>query len=88
MGFCCPNDEKVIHYTGRPGSKANAEVRETSREEFASGADVKDIEVVRYGKCVSIDETLTLAREQVGERRYSLVFNNCEPGFPIWVEPN
>ena len=66
---------KVIHYTGEPGSKSNAAISETTKKEFSSGLKVQ---VVKYGKCLPVSRTLELAKSRVGEKKYNLVFNNCE----------
>ena len=66
---------KVIHYTGEPGSKSNAAISETIKEEFSSGLKVQ---VVKYGKCLPVSRTLEIAESRIGEQKYNLVFNNCE----------
>jgi hypothetical protein len=52
-----------------------AEVKETTREEFADGGNV---EVIASTRGVSTDEVANRARQRIGEKGYNLVFNNCE----------
>jgi hypothetical protein len=68
-------DNKVVHFTGEPGRKSMAEVKETTREEFADGGNV---EVVASTRGVSADEVANRARQRIGEKDYNLVLNNCE----------
>jgi hypothetical protein len=67
--------DRVVHFTGEPGSKSDAAIRETVVSEFSQGGS---IEVVEYGKCLQEDETVRLARSRIGEADYHLVQNNCE----------
>ncbi len=67
--------KRVIHFTGEPGSKSNASIRETTFEEFCDG-DTPFI--LEYSECFSANKTIRLAREKMGEKDYGLFTNNCE----------
>ncbi len=66
---------RVVHFTGEPGSKANAFIAETSVSEFACGGEVQTTE---YANCLPVAKSISLARSRIGEEGYNLVFNNCE----------
>jgi hypothetical protein len=68
-------DGQVIHYTGEPGHKSDASIKKTLIKEFTCDGVV---EVVKYSKCLPIDETIALAEERIGENTYNLIFCNCE----------
>ena len=72
---------QVIHYTGEPGRKSNASIKKTPMKEFACDGVV---EVVKYSKCLPIDETIALAEERLGENAYNLIFHNCEHFAWFW----
>ncbi len=65
---------RVIHYAGADGEGA-ARVRETEFDVFVAGSNVYVIhERPRYSQ----GDIVLRARSRIGERRYSLVANNCE----------
>jgi len=67
--------KRVIHFTGEPGQKPGAEIKETSPEDFLLGGK---LEIVSYSNCLPIEETLNIAKSFVGAKGYNLIFNNCE----------
>lgn len=73
-------DGRVIHFTGEPGSKADASIKEASITDFLSGGN---IEIVEYGKSNTADEVISRAKSRLNETGYNLVFNNCEH-FAFW----
>ena len=68
-------NKQVVHYTGEPGSKSNARIAKTTLAEFAQGAEIQSVE---YGKCLPVSRTVELAQSRLSEKKYHLVFNNCE----------
>ncbi len=76
-------DGTVIHASGEPGRmKLDAEVRRSRFEDFARGGRV---EVANRGERLPADQIERRARAALGERNYSLLFNNCEH-FARWCE--
>ncbi|RMD85163.1 MAG: hypothetical protein D6815_02490 [Candidatus Dadabacteria bacterium] len=75
-------DGTVVHYTGEPGNKANARVRRTSMAAFLKGGKK---EVVHYGRALPPAEVEKRALSQLGRRRYSLFWENCEH-FATWCK--
>ncbi len=67
--------ERVIHYSGEVARKADAHVCEVSLAEFANGGRVHVVTVPDVSRA---DAIVQRARSRMGERRYSLVTNNCE----------
>lgn len=67
---------RVIHYSGELARKADASVREDALATFASDAvvEVRPYASAGHGR----DAVVARALSRVGERRYELVFNNCE----------
>jgi hypothetical protein len=68
-------DGNVIHYTGEEKEKKDPLVRETDIEDFLKGGNLKKR---AYRKCLPPSETLSLAKEHLSDRSYSLSLNNCE----------
>jgi hypothetical protein len=68
-------DGLVIHFTGTPGSKFEAEIR---REPIAVFAVDAKVEVRRYEKRLGVAETVARAESKLGESGYNLFANNCE----------
>ena len=68
-------DGNVIHYTGEEKEKKNPLVRETDIEDFLKGGNLKKR---TYRKRLPPSETLSLAKEHLSDRSYSLTLNNCE----------
>lgn len=75
-------DGTVIHYTGTPFER-NAAVKRESRNVFAEGGEV---EVVSHPGGFGAHKTIGRARSRMGEKKYDLVFNNCEH-FALWCCP-
>lgn len=68
-------DGKVIHFTGSIREKVNPEVHETDLSSLLKG------EILRrrdYKKRLPACETINLAREQLLDKSYSMIWNNCE----------
>lgn len=66
----------VIHASGEPGRmKLDAEVRYSSWDDFARGGEV---ETVDDGSQAEGDEIVDRALTALGNKDYSLLFNNCE----------
>ncbi len=72
----------VIHFTGEPGNKVNAQVMQTSMQEFLDGGK---LETVRYANSFPPDRVVEKARSCLGRRGYSLFSNNCEH-FARWCK--
>lgn len=68
-------NNRVVHFTGEPGRKANASIQETSMDEFLDGGA---LETVPYARSIPVEETVEVATQHLGRTDYSLVFNNCE----------
>lgn len=81
-GIDC-GDGYVIHYTGEIGSKANAAVRRTPLEDFL--ADAEEARIVKYEKCDAPDTVVARAESRLREKKYRLLFNNCEH-FATWCK--
>jgi len=76
-------DGSVIHATGEPGRmKLDAEVRRTPLADFLRGG--VDLEVVT-ATGFTADEVASRAESALGDRSYSLLFNNCEH-FARWCQ--
>ncbi len=87
-------DGTVVHWTsgldtearrgvrGVVRGKRNAEIRRTSLEYFAGGHTVR---VRHYSQELDGDQVVRRALERVGERGYSLVWQNCEH-FATWCK--
>jgi hypothetical protein len=80
---------RVIHYAAKNGDfGGDIRIRETSLEKFANGGKCK---LVLGGgnrsgaKQFSRGEVVSRARSRMGEKNYSLVFNNCEH-FALWCK--
>jgi hypothetical protein len=68
-------DGSVIHYSGEPLAKYDAEVKQSSMDEFLNGGAVV---VRRYGQRDDAEATVARAFSQLGKREYNLIVNNCE----------
>jgi len=60
----------------------NVEVKQTSMQEFLKDGT---LEIVIYNKSFSTDTVVRRALFRVGEKRYNLIFNNCEH-FVSWCK--
>jgi len=67
----------VVHFTGEPGSKRDAQVEMTTKAEFLNGGREH---VMRYNfySAASPDVVVERALASVGDKGYNLAFNNCE----------
>ena len=68
-------DANVIHYTGEEKEKKDPLVREADMEDFLKGGKLKRRD---YRKRLPPSETLSLAKEHLSDKSYSLTLNNCE----------
>jgi cell wall-associated NlpC family hydrolase len=68
-------DGKVIHYTGEEKEKKDPSVRETEINDFLKGGKLKKR---NYKRRLPSYETLSLAKEHLFDKCYSLTLNNCE----------
>jgi len=78
---------RIINYSSEYGDFGrDIEVREVSFEQFAKG---RKCEVIRFAdnktKVFLPKETVKRARSRIGEKRYHLLFNNCEH-FALWCK--
>lgn len=76
-------DGRVVHYSGAPGSKVNAQVVVSSLADFLIGGTlgVKVYSMERF----SPDEVVERALSRVGEAAYHFAANNCEH-FAVWAK--
>ena len=81
-GIDC-GDGTVIHYTGTLWKRRNAQVKRTPLDRFVGRS--KKVEIVTYAEEVSPEEVMDRAEGRLGERKYSLLFNNCEH-FATWCK--
>ncbi len=66
---------KVIHFTGSIREKVDPEVRETTLARFLKGRKLKRR---NYHKRLSATETIRIAKEQLSNKNFSMIWNNCE----------
>ena len=80
---------RVIHYATKDGDfGADVKVRETSLAKFAGDGECNVLPSVKgraESKQFSPKETVRRARSRLGEKAYSLLFNNCEH-FALWCK--
>lgn len=76
-GIDC-GDETVIHYR----KTGEAEIARTSMSTFTQGTTVY---VKRYPTSFVPDAVISRAESRLGERKYNLLFNNCEH-FATWCK--
>lgn len=67
-GIYC-GDDRVIHYDRRSG------ICEVSLSNFAKHHDVS---VQKYDHAYSADRVVSRAKKRLGEKKYNLLFKNCE----------
>lgn len=65
----------VVHFTGEPGNKSDAEIKITIIEEFLNGGVPV---IVNYSIARPPDDVIQTALSYVGQKGYNLIFNNCE----------
>lgn len=68
-------DGKVIHFTGSIREKIDPEVHETDLSTFLKGGMLRRRD---YKEGLPASETMRIAREQLSDRSYSMIWNNCE----------
>ena len=74
-GIYC-GDDKVIHYGAR------SKVREVLLSDFAQKHHVS---VQKYYHSYPAERVVSRAKKRLGEKKYNLVFNNCEH-FAVWCK--
>lgn len=83
------SDDEVIAFAGdddyNPIDWWDTEIRSTSFDEFRQGGDV---EVRQYtpeeqAQLCSVPETIAFARACLGNKKYDLLFHNCEHFAPV-----
>jgi len=76
---------RVIHYSGvNSNFGQDVGVRETSLKHFAGGGKCSVVKFVG-SQPFSGKETVNRARSRLGEKKYDLIFNNCEH-FAFWCK--
>jgi hypothetical protein len=68
-------DGRVIHFTGSVREKKDPKVQETDLSGFLKGGVLRRRE---YGERLPASETVTIAKNQLSDSRYSMLWNNCE----------
>lgn len=68
-------DGTVVHLSGEPARRFDAVVRRIPREEFLRGGEAR---IVRHREPLGVDAALARALGCLGQRGYSVVWNNCE----------
>jgi len=80
---------RVIHYSSVGGDFGNdACVRETSLKQFARGGTCRVVDFtanINRTKTYSREDTVRRARSRIGDKRYNVIFNNCEH-FVYWCK--
>jgi len=66
---------KVIHFTGSVREKVDPEVCETDLARFLKGETLKRR---NYQKRLSATETICIAKKQLSNKNFSMIWNNCE----------
>ena len=66
---------KVIHFTGSIREKVDPEVRKTDLSRFLKDGKLKRR---NHKKRLSPSETIRIAREQLSNKNFSMIWNNCE----------
>jgi hypothetical protein len=80
-GIDC-GDGTVIHYFAESWRKQEAAIQRTPMSDFSRGAAVH---VIRFAVAHAPDEVVRRAESRLGERRYNLLFHNCEH-FARWCK--
>jgi hypothetical protein len=68
-------DGKVIHFTGSVREKKDPKVQETDLSGFLKGGVFRRRD---YEERLRASETVTVAKNQLSDSRYSMLWNNCE----------
>ncbi|HIJ58045.1 MAG TPA: lecithin retinol acyltransferase family protein [Deltaproteobacteria bacterium] len=66
---------KVIHFSGSVREKKDPKVQETDLSGFLKGGILRRR---GYRERLPASETINIAREQLSEESYSMIWNNCE----------
>lgn len=74
-------DDEIAHYTGEPGDIKNATIAVTSLAEFLKKS--KTVYILDYPSFYTPEAIVERALSRVGEKKYSLLANNCEM-FATW----
>ncbi len=69
------DDGKVIHFAGSIREKIDPVVHETDLSRFLKGGILRRRD---YKQRLPASETIRIAREQLSDRSYSMIWNNCE----------
>jgi len=76
----------VIHYTAPDGDFGiDASICTTTLKEFEDGGKVQVVKLHGTGKQFSSEETVRRALSRIGEKKYNLLYNNCEH-FAFWCK--
>jgi hypothetical protein len=82
-------NSKVIHYAASNRDFGlDANVHETSLKNFECGETAQVVHLLGNDKSIKIyspEETVKRAQSRIGEKRYNLLFNNCEH-FALWCK--
>ena len=79
----------VVHYQNKGSNFGfDIKVQEASLDDFAGGVEIQvcHLDPKKYN-LYSADETVARAYSRLGEKKYNLVFNNCEH-FAVWCKTN
>lgn len=77
----------VVHYSDKGSNFGlDIKVQEASLDDFAGGVQIQvcHLDPKKYN-LYSADETVERAYSRLGEKKYNLVFNNCEH-FAVWCK--
>ena len=77
----------VVHYQNKGSNFGfDIKVQEASLGDFAGGVEIQvcHLDPKKYN-LYSADETVARAYSRLGEKKYNLVFNNCEH-FAVWCK--
>lgn len=80
-------DGKIIHYYGESDTGNDNIITKTDFYEFLKGSStffIVDVDSLGLN-CLENEEVITRAKENVGNRNYNLIFNNCEH-FAFWCK--
>ncbi len=68
-------EERVIHFCGELGQKSNAQIKVSTLDDFLMNGKLC---IVEYSSCFDAETVITSAESLLGQKDYSLFFNNCE----------
>jgi len=82
-------NSKVVHYAASDGDFGiDASVHKTSLKEFENGCKAQVVQLPSIEKSIKLfspEETVCRALSRIGEKKYNLLFNNCEH-FAFWCK--